>query len=717
MKIRVVDDRVLSKAVNKANLVLVEVSVNGKNGQHRAHRWKSPNVAMKELKGQLKNVSKDSDLEFIDKKGNKKNEKEFLKDYKKNGKGRTVQKFLKEEYKEKIFNKNKIESFKEGSTKKKENADNIQSKINSNKDLRDIRSKFKEKYKNLELIEKEMPNILEQIVKHYGYAEPSKFTDTIRSAGIKNMDFAIYLSNVMGLNAKDSLKHISMKDRNGYTIEAYVSDKKSLRKWVEDKEYKFDMSVEELIEIASEKVGFEYNKPKEERKSEKVTEMDSYKKLKSYEKNIEGYSIDKELIKTGEFENIDGNIFLKKEFSDEKNKKFWSEYINAERINLKYEKAFKSRISKYNGKMLEEAKDMLSLMKYHQESKGPIEKLKEDKLLSADDKNEIGYFIEGMNDIEEKEHAKQTYSKTTLKRSITKDKEIQPTNSYKKVLNKSDYISSIAKIKNYNKEDFALASMDMLGVDAPLVMGRSQSVHGLVRSIGISKDGSKDIESLRIQTNDKRPDYMQKSTIIHESMHTKTPGNLFRRELEEVAVETAAKYAINELEPGIGNKVIPSYVDYVVNALPVLKKMDAFNGCKKITDFGSVFMEAIIGKDYNMLNDINNHYNENIKIFNNKNNKEQYFERYLPKESTKVSAILDKHEKNIYQRIDNSFEKDGTVSKSYMISMSTLISALKSGSLTISDALNNSNYKDIAFVLLACILDEEGIEEFEEFMS
>lgn len=102
MKFKVTRNEPLEKAMNKANLVLVEVPVNTMHGQHRSHRWKRAIDALNQLFEDLGKKANAEDISFIDKNTNKKVDKdELIKDYKKRGKkeNKTLQTFVAENYK------------------------------------------------------------------------------------------------------------------------------------------------------------------------------------------------------------------------------------------------------------------------------------------------------------------------------------------------------------------------------------------------------------------------------------------------------------------------------------------------------------------------------------------------------------------------------------------------------------------------------------------
>ncbi len=134
MKFRVIKNEPLEKAMNKANLVLVEVPVNTKKGQHRSHRWKRAIDALDQLFKDLGKKANAEDIAFIDKDTNKKvNKNELIDDYKKRGKkeNKTLQSFVAENYKVSTKEDGKEEEL----TVKNKNIDN--NKANETEDIKE----------------------------------------------------------------------------------------------------------------------------------------------------------------------------------------------------------------------------------------------------------------------------------------------------------------------------------------------------------------------------------------------------------------------------------------------------------------------------------------------------------------------------------------------------------------------------------------------------
>lgn len=134
MKFRVTRNEPLEKAMNKANLVLVEVPVNTKKGQHRSHRWKRAIDALDQLFEDLGKKANAEDIAFIDKNTNKKVDKnELIEDYKKRGKKekKTLQNFVAENYKVSTKENGKEEEL---TVKNKNTGDN---KANDTEDIKE----------------------------------------------------------------------------------------------------------------------------------------------------------------------------------------------------------------------------------------------------------------------------------------------------------------------------------------------------------------------------------------------------------------------------------------------------------------------------------------------------------------------------------------------------------------------------------------------------
>ncbi|WP_099321113.1 phage portal protein [Anaerococcus sp. Marseille-P3625] len=92
-------ENILEKKLDRSKLVLMETQVEDKYGVHRAKRWKNPNIALNEIKKQMK-VAQNSNLSFKSKAkhGIILSEKELIDQYLKQNPNETLQEFIKHNF-------------------------------------------------------------------------------------------------------------------------------------------------------------------------------------------------------------------------------------------------------------------------------------------------------------------------------------------------------------------------------------------------------------------------------------------------------------------------------------------------------------------------------------------------------------------------------------------------------------------------------------------
>ncbi|WP_176345208.1 hypothetical protein [Priestia aryabhattai] len=115
-------------------------------------------------------------------------------------------------------------------------------------------------------------------------------------------------------------------------------------------------------------------------------------------------------------------------------------------------------------------------------------------------------------------------------------------------------------------------------------------------------EGILKVIAIFFRLNDPRDAYYRIKTVLHECYHSKLheleiPGDsdfLQNKKLwtvwEETATETAAFYMMDKI--GFNTKnLIPSYWEFLIKTLPLLKNNEEFKDCKYLSDFGKVFLE------------------------------------------------------------------------------------------------------------------------------
>lgn len=435
--------------------------------------------------------------------------------------------------------------------------------------------------------------------------------------------------------------------------------------------------------------------------TEILNDTKQFKNLKKMEAKVGATdTIEDTLLNTGEFESVKGKIRLKQEYNTPENIEFWKLFIDTEFYRHKFEKNFTNRVAKYNGSMLYDAKRSLAQLRSATRVR--------DGGINKKDKAEIEEYINLIDAIRAEEVMKAKRSASYMIHNITKDKEIPITNNYEKVNSNSEFLQKAQSIKDFSQTEFAIASMDMLKVNMPLVLGRSIETSGSVNYSVNAITNERIFESLRLNTATKSSELAKKSTVLHELTHTQFPYG-YDKSFEEPLVEASAIYMTGEIY-GNEKKDIPSYSEYIVPLLPVLKGHPTFSDCKSIGDFGKIIAEATFGGDHDLIEGINGYIKDNQDKMTTESTV-RLMDQYLS--NTNMTSLLEKHEPLVNERIKNSYADENAT----IPGMATLISALKSGSLTIDKALNNPELKSTAYILLACILDEEGIEEIEEFLA
>ncbi|NLY08554.1 MAG: hypothetical protein GXZ11_01430 [Tissierellia bacterium] len=305
------------------------------------------------------------------------------------------------------------------------------------------------------------------------------------------------------------------------------------------------------------------------------------------------------------------------------------------------------------------------------------------------------------------------------KQSIKKDKVIPFENKHTPIDNLNDFKTAISNVANLPREQRDRAIMDMAGMNVDLFYGYSQKAAGIARYYVDVKSGQAVLDSIGLLNVDKSPDYSQRKTLIHEIFHGlitqsqaehklgKHPSSKYTV-VEEAVVESVAMHFAEQEGHSIKNgDTIPSYANYITRVLPVLKSnMPEFSNCKSIGEFGSILAEGIYKRDKGFIDNVMNSFVKQSKGFD----VAQWAKNagYVSDNAEAMSRKLDQYGDKVSNAIAQSNGVEGDIP-----GMATFISALKAGSITITSALNGGAYSDLAFILLACIMEEEGIEDIE----
>lgn len=297
-------------------------------------------------------------------------------------------------------------------------------------------------------------------------------------------------------------------------------------------------------------------------------------------------------------------------------------------------------------------------------------------------------------------------------RVLKENYRLKATNNYKEVKSGEEFMKTAKNLDKLPVDRFARAMLDSTNVKCDLIM--ASYLPGALGKVSAS-DAKNEFVAL-FDTKDYTERAMKK-TAVHENMHailTKVinrSSKTYVETFEEPIVEMAALYSQRELANSNSYVTSPSYPDRIAHMVPAIVNMPEFKNCNKITDIGKVLLNGVLKKDKNLLDKIDNSlvsYDKGRKMAI------KNFESYLPKDKDSRNKFLDKHKKiTIADRNNTKTEKD----KNFEVSMSSLISALKSGSLNVEQAFHDPNRKNLMYVLLLSFMEEEGLDELIGAMS
>lgn len=288
---------------------------------------------------------------------------------------------------------------------------------------------------------------------------------------------------------------------------------------------------------------------------------------------------------------------------------------------------------------------------------------------------------------------------------------LKATNDYKEVKSGEEFINAAKNLDKLPVDRFARAMLDSTNVKCDLIM--ASYLPGALGQVSSSGDKNKYVALLDTEEYTERA---RKKTAVHENMHAlltkliKRSTKSHTETFEEPIVEMAALYSQRELANSNSYVTTPSYADRIAHMVPVLVDMPEFKKCNTITDMGKVLLNGVLKKDKKLLNKIDNSV---VKYDKGRKMAIKNFESYLPKDKDSRDKFLDKHKDITIKDRNNTLNKKD---KDFEVGMSSLISALKSGSLNIEQAFNDPGKKSLMYVLLLSFMEEEGIDELSEYI-
>lgn len=291
-------------------------------------------------------------------------------------------------------------------------------------------------------------------------------------------------------------------------------------------------------------------------------------------------------------------------------------------------------------------------------------------------------------------------------------KKIEAKNEYAKVNNYEDFNSNLSKLKDSHTDTLARAAMDMLSLDVPLYVKRNgnslklgfgREVDGYCEWL---KDSSGNLRVSEIAVVD-HPEYRQQSykTTVHECMHgvfvnmkngdgtsLATMPKVFHEGMVEIMGQSAARKAYgNDYDDSR-----PAYLPFVTQTAVRLKEMPEFKN-KNIHEIGEFLAQKMVAKDAGFMSSVVEHLEASRKKVRRLENLD--VDKYI-----KNTDVMERAAKKDAEKEGQDYEKSD---------MANLVEQIKSGLISLQGAMNSSQYRDVAIVLLYRLLEEDDDEAAE----
>lgn len=146
----------------------------------------------------------------------------------------------------------------------------------------------------------------------------------------------------------------------------------------------------------------------------------------------------------------------------------------------------------------------------------------------------------------------------------------------------------IKKFKPKLERELASEILDNLGLDVPVKHKSMAKSYGYVSSL--RRNG--EFVEMAFKTGDKRTIESKIKTMFHESFHASSLNqkNMAYHHLEELMAESVGTY-LSKVHGANTKKIANSYLDYLIDGLPKLKKLKEFSNCNQVEDFGEILLK------------------------------------------------------------------------------------------------------------------------------
>lgn len=301
-----------------------------------------------------------------------------------------------------------------------------------------------------------------------------------------------------------------------------------------------------------------------------------------------------------------------------------------------------------------------------------------------------------------------------LRKGTTK---IESKNEYKQIKNINELVEQVKPIKDAHANIKGRAIMDMFGISADLYTKANNipfpigpgAVGYCTRQYN-EKTGGAHIVEIGLVADRNNP-AAETKTAIHECMHAKIgmsgknklieaqfsgslKGEHLQLKIEEPMVELAGQALTRQIHGDEARKNTHSYATLISSFLPRVWSSDIFKDVRKqgALGIGQEIAKQLTNGNTDFINKVYDSFNANDDKKANSNRMKAI--------ETKVLERTDKVEK---------IQNDTGVSE-----IANLVEELKRGTISLEVALNSSQYRELAAVLITKFLEDEDMEALEQ---
>lgn len=720
MKIKVKGFKSLIKAVqNRAHLFPVKVLVNGKTKSYYSIRYKTGNKAMDIAKKQMK-IPDTVEALFDTKDGKKKNltENDVLRIYDKAGKPGSLQDFIKKNFK------------KPYAKPRNSTTADLEQQQMSIDDL----MQGKQKEINDKDVEDKETSEKEQRLSNYGreYHDGSFEIDIENIGGVydekdKEVEEATELRRSLAFQFNNEVNYMknnaSFSDLSTYeTVKKDYLRHKELESILKNKELKHNI----IYSIP--------NKPPYWIKAAEVG-VNNLNELLDFDNDYKNGKYDKDPVKT-EILNILG-IKPNNESDATKLKPKLSalKKLIGKKGNVINGKQLTERASKEIDQVLKNATFNLSEMKITVESGNNYLQNLLDEALNRK-VEEIKAETQGSEPVEpeEPENIKEPEKEKLAFRNVGMDgglinfikmregtTRVESKGEYKQVKNINELVNQIKPLKDSHTKIKGRAIMDMFGIDAdlyvkagniPFPLGKG-AVGYCTKAYDPKTDRSSILEIGLVADRDNV--VAETKTAIHECMHAQLKHSIdktvdeypvknekrkeiIRHNIEETIVEMAGQGVSNLIHGNGTDKELWSYTGIVAQVAPMIWGTPEFAEARKkgLHGIGQEICKKLINNDTSFIQNVVSEYFES-QIDNELNGK-------ITNRMQTIEWAITGNENKV-EKIQNDTGKSD---------IANLVEELKKGTISLEGALNSSQYRELAAILITKFLEDEDLDILED---